>query len=149
RAKEGAVSGTPKLTLNGIDYAVTLTTSPATYRKSITTDAYPSSAAAIGMVSSGTADDTFLYECGVIVAYVTSRDSETHRLGQLIGLSDALSLNDSPAIGHGLGCIDSIPSFTDACLVRLGQLVSVADTINNLADTILSTLGQSRSFADD
>lgn len=68
-AKESVVSGTPKLTLNGTDYAVTLTTSPAVYRQCVTSANYPVDAAAIGMVSSGTADDTFLYECGVVVAF--------------------------------------------------------------------------------
>jgi len=69
-AKESAVSGTPKLTVNGTDYGVTLTTSPAIYRQCVTSNTYPANAATIGMVSSGTADDTFMYETGIVVAYV-------------------------------------------------------------------------------
>lgn len=68
-AKEAAVSGTPKITVNGSDYDITLTTSPAIYREPVTDPAYPTDAAAIGMKSSGTADDTYLYECGVVIAY--------------------------------------------------------------------------------
>jgi hypothetical protein len=68
-ANEGATSGTPKITVDGTDYAVTLTSSALLYAQCNTPDAYPSNAAAIGMVSSGTADDTALFECGVVVAY--------------------------------------------------------------------------------
>lgn len=71
-AKQAAVSGTPKITVEGTDYAITLTTSPALYIKAITSASYPSNAAAIGMVSSGTADNTFLYECGVVVIYTST-----------------------------------------------------------------------------
>lgn len=77
RAKQSAVSGTPKITVNGSDYAITLTTSPATYRKTITTSSYPSNSAAIGMVSGGTADDTFLYECGMVVAFTPNNITVT------------------------------------------------------------------------
>lgn len=69
-AKQSAVSGTPKLTLNGTDYNITLATSSAIYFKPITSSTYPSNAAGIGMVSGGTTDDTFLYECGVMFAYI-------------------------------------------------------------------------------
>lgn len=68
-AKEAAVSGTPKITNNGTDTAITLAATSALYRNAVTSASYPSDAAGIGMVSSGTADDTFLYECGMLIAF--------------------------------------------------------------------------------
>lgn len=70
KAQTGAVSyGNPKLHLNGTDYAITLTASNALYTQIVDSASYPSAAAGIGMRSSGTSPDTFLYECGAIIAY--------------------------------------------------------------------------------
>lgn len=61
--------GTPKITVNGVDYNITLTTTPTVVTKPVTQSSYPSSPAAIGMVSTGSTTDTTLYECGVVVVY--------------------------------------------------------------------------------
>jgi len=66
-AKEVSVAGSPELRLNGTGYAITLTTSSAIYRQPVTSAAYPTNAAAIGMKSGTVA--TFMYECGVVVAF--------------------------------------------------------------------------------
>lgn len=71
KAATGSISrGDPKLMLNGTEYSKTLTTSNALYTEVITDTNYPSNAAGIGMRSSGTSADTYLYECGVLVAYI-------------------------------------------------------------------------------
>lgn len=76
-AKEAAVSGTPKITNNGTDTGITLAVTSALYTNLVTSATYPSDAAGIGMVSSGTADDTFLYECGMLVAYTPTAGATT------------------------------------------------------------------------
>src|ERR1043166_7679830 len=68
-AKAAATSGTPKITDNGSDFAVTLTSTSALFTHLTTSASYPSNSAGIGLVSTGTADDTFLYECGMLLAY--------------------------------------------------------------------------------
>jgi hypothetical protein len=83
-AKESAVSGTPKITVNGADTAITLTTSPAFYWEPVTSASYPTNAAVIGMVSSGTTDDTFLYECGIVVAFQQGEEAERGKLVTLM-----------------------------------------------------------------
>jgi hypothetical protein len=69
-AKEGSVSGTPQLTVNGVDNAVTLTTSAALYRAITDSATYPNNAAGIGMKSGNTATGSFLYECGIQIAFL-------------------------------------------------------------------------------
>lgn len=61
--------GTPKITVDGVDYNITLTTTPTVVTKPVTQSSYPSSPAAIGMVSTGSTTDTTLYECGVVIVY--------------------------------------------------------------------------------
>src|SRR6185295_16060543 len=94
-SKQAAVSGTPKLTLNGVDYASTQTTSPAIHRQCVTTTSYPSDAAAIGMVSGGTADDTFLYECGVVVAFTGTISSPSPSVSPSASVSPSHSASPS------------------------------------------------------
>ena len=65
----GTSVGDPKIMVNGTEYSVTLSTSNALYTKCVDSASYPSNAAAIGMRSSGTTADTYLYECGMLVAY--------------------------------------------------------------------------------
>lgn len=62
-------SGTPKITNNGTDTAVTLTTSPAVYTNIADSSTYPSNAAAVGMVASGATAATVFYEGGMLIAY--------------------------------------------------------------------------------
>lgn len=63
--------GTPKITCNGSDTSITLTSSPAYYASAYVTSAtYPANAATVGMVSTGVGDVTFMYECGMLVAYI-------------------------------------------------------------------------------
>lgn len=59
----------PKLQLNGTDYAITLTASNALFTQIITSASYPSAAAGIGMRSTSHVADSFLYECGALIAY--------------------------------------------------------------------------------
>jgi hypothetical protein len=69
-AKSGtAATGTPAITLNGNDTSVSLTTAYAIYVANVTSNAYPSNAATIGMLSTGAAATTFLADCGIMVAY--------------------------------------------------------------------------------
>jgi len=63
-----ALGGAPKIMDNGTETAITLTTSSALHTVLTTSASYPSNAAGIGMRSTGNSADTFLYECGMIVA---------------------------------------------------------------------------------
>jgi hypothetical protein len=55
--------------VNGTETSIVLETSNALYTKLVDSNAYPTNAAGIGMRSSGTTADTFMYECGMLVAY--------------------------------------------------------------------------------
>jgi hypothetical protein len=67
--KLGAGVGDPKIMDNGTETSVVLTASAATYTVITDSATYPSNAAGIGMRSSGDDADTFLYDCGTIIAY--------------------------------------------------------------------------------
>ncbi len=68
-----AVAGSPQLTDNGTNNALTLTTTSALYTVITTSSSYPSNAAGIGMKSAGViADATNFYECGTIIAYLVN-----------------------------------------------------------------------------
>ena len=69
----GTSVGDPKIMVNGTETSIVLTTSNALYTKCVDSASYPSNAAAIGMRSSGTTADTYMYECGVLVAYDASK----------------------------------------------------------------------------
>ena len=71
--------GTPKITVNGTDTAITLTNGAALFQEATTSATYPSNAATIGMVSTGAGDDTFLYECGIMVAYLPAAPATSVR----------------------------------------------------------------------
>lgn len=59
----------PALIVNNTVQPIILTASPKLFRLPVTSSAYPSHAAGIGMRSNEEAADTFLYECGVVIAY--------------------------------------------------------------------------------
>lgn len=69
--KAGAgTAGSPQLKFNGINSAITLSTTSAVYQSPlIDSNIYPSDAAGIGMVSSGADADTLFYEAGSVVAF--------------------------------------------------------------------------------
>ena len=65
--------GSPAIFVSSTGYSITLTSTAALHTKLLTQDTYPNSddptPYGIGMRSGGTADDTFLYECGCLIAY--------------------------------------------------------------------------------
>jgi len=61
--------GAPKITVDGVDYNLTLTTTASYVTKPVTRSGYPSNPAGIGMVSTGSSVDVTLFECGVVVVY--------------------------------------------------------------------------------
>jgi len=63
----GVTSGSPEIINNGTPTAITLTTSPFIHTNIVTNATYPTE---IGMTSSNGTPDTFLYECGFLVAFV-------------------------------------------------------------------------------
>lgn len=63
-------AGTPKLVDNGSDVAITLSSTQTLYSNHTTTSTYPANGNTIGMKSSGSAMDSFLYECGIQIAYI-------------------------------------------------------------------------------
>jgi hypothetical protein len=63
-------AGTPKLVDNGTDIAITLSGTNTFYSNHTTSSSYPSNGNTIGMKSSGSVMDTFLYECGMQIAYI-------------------------------------------------------------------------------
>ena len=69
-------NGSPKLTDNGVDFAVTLTTTSALFTVITDSTSYPSNADGIGMKSTGTTADTFFYEGGTLIAYIPSDGGE-------------------------------------------------------------------------
>ena len=66
---DGTTVGSPKITDNNSDTILTLTTTPDLYTVLTTSASYPSNVAGIGMKSSGATPDTYLYECGTLLAY--------------------------------------------------------------------------------
>lgn len=69
-------SGTPGIMNNGSVTAKTLTASPALYTVITDSASYPSNTDGIGMRSSGTTDDVFLYECGTLIAYLEPSNTQ-------------------------------------------------------------------------
>lgn len=59
----------PALIVNNTIVPKILTTTPALLKHPVTSGSYPSHAAGIGMRSNEESADTFMYECGVVVAY--------------------------------------------------------------------------------
>ncbi len=60
-----------RLTVDGADYSVgAFPASPAQVWKHVAASALPSSSAAVGIKSTSTNEDTYLYDCGVVVAYI-------------------------------------------------------------------------------
>lgn len=80
--KANAEAGTPKITNNGTDTAISLTITSALYTNIVDSASYPSNAATIGMVSSGGGNNTYLYEGGMLIAY-TPAEEEKHYLSIL------------------------------------------------------------------
>ena len=68
--KLGTGIGDPKIMNNGTETSVVLTTANAFYYNLVNDTNYPSNAAVVGMRASGDGADTFLYECGVMIAYI-------------------------------------------------------------------------------
>ncbi len=70
-AKASDTTGSPTAGIvdNGSVTGITLTTVAALYTAFTTSSTYPSNAAGIGLRSTGTVNDTFLYECGTLIAY--------------------------------------------------------------------------------
>jgi hypothetical protein len=64
-AKRGT-SGNLGLLIDGVSQTISATTTPAFYHKGASDPDYPST---VGLRSSGDSDDSFLYECGSVVAY--------------------------------------------------------------------------------
>jgi hypothetical protein len=61
-------AGTPKIMDNGVETAIVLTSAGKLFTVLTTNNSYPSNAAGIGMRATNNADNTFLYECGTLVA---------------------------------------------------------------------------------
>lgn len=71
--------GTPKLMNNGTEgSALTLTTSQAAYMNIADGGGYPNDPAAVGMRSSNDEPDTFMYECGMLIAYIPGPPTHHH-----------------------------------------------------------------------
>jgi len=67
----GTGVGTPKLMNNGTEgSALTLTAAAAAYMNIVDGGGYPNNPAAVGMRSSNDEPDTFMYECGMLIAYI-------------------------------------------------------------------------------
>jgi hypothetical protein len=69
-ALEPDTVGSPDIMDNGSESAIVLVETSALYTVTTDSASYPSNAAGIGMRSSGTGTDTFLYECGTIISYI-------------------------------------------------------------------------------
>jgi hypothetical protein len=62
-----SVIGDPKIMDNGVETSIVLTTTVQMFTKISTTAVYPTN---IGIRSTGQTPDTYLYECGEILAYI-------------------------------------------------------------------------------
>lgn len=69
-------SGTPGIVDNGSVTAKTLTSATALYTVITDSASYPSNTAGIGMRSTGTTDDSFLTECGTLIAYLVTAGAQ-------------------------------------------------------------------------
>ena len=71
--------GTPKIMNNGTEgSALTLTTAAAAYMNIVDGGGYPADPAAVGMRSSNSGADTFMYECGMLIAYIPGPPTHHH-----------------------------------------------------------------------
>lgn len=69
--------GSPKITNNGTDTAITLLSTSSLFTNIVTSGTYPSASDTIGMVSAGTLDTTSFYECGMLIAYTPASAAGT------------------------------------------------------------------------
>lgn len=69
-------SGNAQITCNGTGSAINLTTTDTMYVSFVDTATYPTNAATIGMLSTGTTTDTILYEAGIQFAYIPTTISK-------------------------------------------------------------------------
>jgi hypothetical protein len=78
-AKKGSGTGAGEAIFNNsaTPVSIALTTTSALYTNVATSATYPSDAAAVGLRSTGGGADTFLYECGMLIAYRVSSSGVT------------------------------------------------------------------------
>lgn len=138
------VAGTPKLVDNGSDIAIVLTNTATLYSNHTTTATYPSNGNTVGMKSSGSAMDSFLYECGIQIAYIPGAGSGLTQSPA----DDVNLLADARALGYGNLHADSVANLADTATVVLGQVVAFSDSVNNLADSQSQQLGVVEALAD-
>ena len=75
----GTGVGTPKIMNNGTEgSALTLTETATAYMNIADGGGYPNNPAAVGMRSSNDEPDTFMYECGMLVAYIPGPPTHHH-----------------------------------------------------------------------
>lgn len=67
----GGGAGSPKLINNGSDVSIVLTSSNQLFWDIVTSASYPSAAGVVGMKSTGNLNDTYLYECGMLIVYAS------------------------------------------------------------------------------
>jgi hypothetical protein len=74
----GFGEGTPNVMNNGTEGSVTLTTSQAAHMNIVDGGGYPNNPAAVGMRSSNVIADTYMYECGMLIAYIPGPPTHHH-----------------------------------------------------------------------
>ncbi len=92
-----ATVGSPDIMDNGSETAITLTATSSLYTLITDSASYPSNAAGIGMRSGGGRVDTFLYDCGVVIAYLPFEEPPTGQpaVKRMGGVEFAHSLSSS------------------------------------------------------
>lgn len=98
--------GTAQIWDNGARTNLTGVTSNTYAYHCSTSSSYPSDAAAVGIRSGGNSADTFLYECGMLLAYLPST-AWSQSLSETLSLSDARALTTAKALSEVLSLTDS------------------------------------------
>lgn len=140
------VAGTPKLVDNGTDVAITLSGTQTLYSNHTTTSTYPSNGNTVGMKSSGSIMDSFLYECGIQIAYIPAAGATPLTW---TASDNANNLSESLSLGRGNLHTDTLQSLGDAFTFAMGIPMILSDDTNNLADGMVYIYGVTATGSDD
>lgn len=132
-------AGTPKITANGVDTAIVLTSAAALYTNYTASASYPANAATVGMVATNNADDTFLYDCGMLIAF-------SHPITRVSSVSGSVASSGAAVkqVGRHLsGTITSAGVLTTAktrFLSAVGTLTSAGSAAKSVGKALAGTI---------
>lgn len=161
-AKAGAADVGAKLIDQSYRKYISLTGSSAMFTSFSDSTAYPSDVAAIGMQSTGSGNDTFFYEGGLLIVYVpaagailrTTTDAPTTSENVVRVQASVRTVTDAPAASESMGRVfvgaretTDAPSTSDSAARVLAEVRDTTDA-PTLSDAAVQSLAAVRSASE-